>query len=129
MGILLTAAAVEVPLPLPGAVLIDLQRLDDQFSRVFTGFFSEPDLYRFARQIGRNATVESPIQAGDRDQLGIETSAEDACPGIAAGARQGATVQGGIDVDVAIGDHLGTGVDRGENDQVAATGIDLLTGT
>ena len=129
MGFLLIRAALAVPLPLPESLLLCPEWLDNQFTGAVASFFSEPDLHRFARQIARYATVESPIQSGNRDQLGIEASAEDACLGIAAGARQCTTVQGGVDVDVAVGDDFGTGVDRGENDQVAATCVDLLPRT
>ena len=65
------------------------------------------------------------VDAGDRQQLGLELVAEDHGGLVALDAGEGAAAQGAVDVDVADGGELGPGADRGQHDQVAV-GDDLL---
>ena len=41
-------------------------------------------------------------------------------------AGNGLATQRRIDMDIAIGDHLGTMIDQGQHDQIGVLGIDLL---
>ena len=51
---------------------------------------------------------------------GLQAVAEDARALIAAAPAMRPAAQRRVDMDVAVGDHLGAGVDRREHDQVAA---------
>ena len=85
------------------------------------------DLHPLAEEARIDLLVDH-VDAGDRDQLGLEAVAEDARARIAVDAGVRPAAQMAVDVDVAVGEHFATGTDRGERDQVAAFGIDLLPG-
>src|SRR4051794_20619392 len=72
--------------------------------------------------------VGGPVEAVDRQELGLEPAAEDARPRVAHGARDGAAAQDAVDVDRAAGDHLGAGADRSDHGQVALREHDRLAG-
>ena len=67
------------------------------------------------------------VDTGDRNEFGVHALGKDACPCEPACARYGFAAQGGIHMDVAVGQNLGTGVDHGQHNQIAALGIELLT--
>src|SRR5690606_27991471 len=58
----------------------------------------QPDLHRLAAQV-RGDVLHHLVLAGDRDQLGVEFSAEDAGVAVAPGAGQRAAAQRPVDVD------------------------------
>ena len=53
------------------------------------------------------------VEAGDGDELWVEIEREDSRLGVVIGAGHGAAAQRAIDVDVAVGDDFGAGVDGG----------------
>src|SRR5579864_348986 len=85
---------------------------------------NQRDLHRRAAVFGRELIADQ-VMPGDADQFGLESRAEDARRLIAACPRQRPAAQGAIDVDVAVGDQLGAGADRGGNDEVGTARIDL----
>src|SRR5688500_17711961 len=70
--------------------------------------------------------VARPVEAGDGDELRLQTLAEDAGRLVAIDPGQRPAAQGAIDMDAALGDELGARADRGDDDQVAAVGEDAL---
>src|SRR5215469_4696562 len=84
----------------------------------------ERHLRRLLQQLGRDRLADE-ITAGDRDQLGFEALREDARALVARGAGDGAAAKCAIDMDVAVGDHLGAGADRRHDDEIGSLGIDL----
>src|SRR5207342_570027 len=87
----------------------------------------QPDLHGLAAQFLRDV-FQDLVAARDRDEFGVELATEDARLLPALRASQGAAAQGTIDVDGAVGHHLGAGADGGQYAQVAVGGIDLLAG-
>ena len=77
------------------------------------------DLHRNAARLGGDLFADE-VMAGDADQFGLEPAAKDAGLGVAAGPGQRPAAQRPIDVDVAVGDDLGAGADRGGDDQIGA---------
>src|SRR5690606_16369380 len=88
-------------------------------------FVVQPDLHRLAVQLLRDI-FQHFVVSGHGHQLGMEGAAEDARLGIALGTGQGAAAQRAIDVDRAVGDHLGAGAYLGQHGQVAVLGVQLL---
>src|SRR5438876_5160607 len=84
----------------------------------------ERDLRRLL-VIFRRDRFADEIAPGDADQLGLEAMREDARVDIARGAGDGAAAQGPIDVDMAVGYHLGAGAHWRQHDEIAATRVDL----
>src|SRR5688500_8817838 len=83
---------------------------------------------RLPRHVGRQRIVRGAEDAGDRQHLRLQAVAVDACLAVAGSAGVGTPAQRRVDVDIAVGQHLGAEADQRAHDQVAPLGMDLLAG-
>src|SRR5579883_1345058 len=84
----------------------------------------EHDLCRPA-QMFRRDLVADEIAAGNADELGFQALDEDARRAVAGGAGDRPPAQGAVNMNVPVGDDLGAGAHRFEDDEVAAARVDL----
>ena len=75
---------------------------------------------------GEQRRFAGPIKAGDGNQLRLHAEREDARIRVAARARDGASAERRVHVDVPVGDHFGARVHHGEHHEVAAARVRLL---
>src|SRR3569623_447736 len=87
----------------------------------------QPDLRRLAARRVLELLCHC-VDACGRQRVRRELAAENPRALVAAGPRDGAARQLAVDVDAAVRDDFGARTDHVEHDQVAAFGIDLLTG-
>src|SRR5512145_443631 len=78
---------------------------------------------------GEQRRFPGPIQAGDGDELRLHAQRENARIRVAARARDGASAQRRVHVDVPVGDHFRARVHHGEHYEVAAARVCLLART
>src|SRR6516225_5934566 len=88
----------------------------------------QPHLGGLAGDVLGQRRLGGAVDARDGDEFGFEAGGEDARLGVAARAGDGLAAQRAVDVHVAVGQHLGAGVDGGVHDEVAALRVGLLAG-
>src|SRR5690606_16756132 len=94
------------------------------------GVGNQADLHGLAGEFAESLRrLEGAIDAADGHQFGLEAGGEDARLLIALRACQRAAAQRRVDVDVAVGNHLGAGADHGQHDEIASSGVNALTRT
>jgi hypothetical protein len=74
----------------------------------------------------RRDVVAGLVEAGDRDQFRFEILAEDARLGVAVDASEHPATHPAVDMDIAPSDELGPGAYRGDDDEIAMLGENLL---
>src|SRR5690606_9056672 len=79
-------------------------------------------------QVRAANVVARLVEAGDRDQLGLQAGAEDARRRVAVHAGERPPAQTAIDMDIADGDQLRAGSHRRDHHQIARIGEDPLPG-
>src|SRR3954468_6483426 len=117
------------PLPDVTTMILAMVSLSDRFHHELAfGAAVQPHLRGLAEHVGGQRDFGRAVDARDGDELCFERQGEDARLGVALGAGDRLAAQGRIDVDVAVGDDFGAGVDHLHDDQVAAARVDLLAG-
>ena len=76
--------------------------------------------------LGRQRIFAGAVNAGNGNQLGLQAQRKNSRIHVAAGAGHGFATQGGIHMDVAIGNHFGSGIDDGQHHQIRPTLQDRL---
>src|SRR6516164_6728257 len=124
-------AAAEVVLPTPPLPEVSTITLPAKTAPLFPSIsgdgqplIDERDLHR-ETLLFRGELLADEIATGNADELGLEPAAEDSRIDVAAGAGQGAATERAINMDIAVGDDLRPGADRGGDDEIGAARIDL----